>query len=89
MSVLKSTLQQLADHKTAVERYLIVLAMEVAEDGHEAKAQKLSEEFKGRCACAAILPDESTWLLCSTIVLSSRDSRSSCVELGVMYKPSC
>ncbi len=69
MSVLKSTLQQLADHKTAVERYLIVLAMEVAEDGHEAKAQKLSEEFKGRWACAAILPDESAWLLCSTIVL--------------------
>ncbi len=48
MSVLKSTLQQLADHKTAVDRYLIVLAMEVAEDGHEAKAQKLSEDFKGR-----------------------------------------
>ena len=48
MSVLKSTLQQLADHKKASERYLIVLAMEVAEDGHEAKAQKLSEEFKGR-----------------------------------------
>ena len=48
MSVLKSTLQQLAEHKTATERYLIVLAMEVAEDGHEAKAQKLSDEFKGR-----------------------------------------
>lgn len=48
MSVLKSTLQQLAEHKTATERYLIVLAMEIAEDGHEAKAQKLSDEFKGR-----------------------------------------
>ena len=48
MSVLKSTLQQLADHKAASERYLIVLAMEVAEDGHEAKAQKLTEEFKAR-----------------------------------------
>ena len=46
--MLKSTLQQLADHKAASERYLIVLAMEVAEDGHEAKAQKLGEEFKGR-----------------------------------------
>lgn len=46
--MLKSTLQQLADHKAAAERYLIVLAMEVAEEGHEAKAQKLREEFKGR-----------------------------------------
>ena len=48
MSVLKSTLQQLVDHKIAQERYLIVLAMEVAEEGYEAKAEKLSEEFKGR-----------------------------------------
>lgn len=46
--MLKSTLHQLAEHKTATERYLIVLAMEVAEDGHVAKAQKLSDEFKGR-----------------------------------------
>lgn len=46
--MLKSTLQQLVDHKIAQERYLIVLAMEVAEEGYEAKAEKLSEEFKGR-----------------------------------------
>ena len=73
--MLKSTLQQLADHKTAVERYLIVLAMEVAEDGHEAKAQKLSEEYKGRWACTATLPDKPTWLLCSTIVLAKTGQR--------------
>ncbi len=48
MSLLKSTLQALADHKTAAERYLVVLAMEATEDGHEAKAMKLAEDFKGR-----------------------------------------
>lgn len=48
MSLLKSTLQSLAEHKTASERYLVVLAMEATEDGHEAKALKLAEEYKGR-----------------------------------------
>lgn len=48
MSLLKSTLQALAEHKTAAERYLVVLAMEATEDGHEAKALKLAEEFTGR-----------------------------------------
>ncbi|BDA40466.1 hypothetical protein COCOBI_01-1190 [Coccomyxa sp. Obi] len=47
MSLLKSTLQALAEHKTASERYLVVLAMEATEDGHEAKALKLAEEYKG------------------------------------------
>lgn len=49
MSLLKGTLQQLAEHKTAPERYLIVLAMEAGEEGHAAKAGKLIEEFGGRC----------------------------------------
>lgn len=50
MSLLKSTLQALAEHKTASERYLVVLAMEATEEGHEAKALKLAEEYKGRQA---------------------------------------
>jgi hypothetical protein len=48
LSLLKSTLQQLAEHKTAAERYVVVLAMEAAEEGHDAKAQKLKSEFHGR-----------------------------------------
>ena len=50
MSLLKGTLQQLAEHKTAPERYLIVLAMEAGEEGHAAKAGKLIEEFGSRSA---------------------------------------
>ena len=50
MSLLKGTLQQLAEHKTAPERYLIVLAMEDGEEGHAAKAGKLIAEFGSRCA---------------------------------------
>lgn len=55
MSLLKSTLQSLAEHKTASERYLVVLAMEATEEGHEAKALKLAEEYNGRQATAQLV----------------------------------
>ena len=50
VSLLKGTLGQLAEHKTAAERYLVVLAMEAGEQGHEAKAANLLQEYGGRCA---------------------------------------
>ena len=57
MSLLKGTLGSLAEHKTAAERYLVVLAMEAGEEGHEAKAANLLQEYGGRCAHTPCSPN--------------------------------
>jgi hypothetical protein len=49
MNMLKSTLEHLAKHAGAKERYLVILAMEVKETGHEEKAHHLQGEYGFRC----------------------------------------
>eukprot|EP00884_Botryococcus_braunii_P004764 jgi/Botrbrau1/14289/Bobra.0369s0003.1 len=48
LSMLRSTLEHLARHRGAVHRYLVILAMEVKEIGHEEKARQLQNEFRHR-----------------------------------------
>eukprot|EP01026_Neomeris_dumetosa_P036548 TRINITY_DN29520_c0_g1_i1.p1 TRINITY_DN29520_c0_g1~~TRINITY_DN29520_c0_g1_i1.p1 ORF type:complete len:571 (+),score=47.22 TRINITY_DN29520_c0_g1_i1:96-1808(+) len=45
-SVLQSTLRSLGEHGDACKRYIVVLAMENREEGHEMKAKLLLEEFE-------------------------------------------
>ncbi|CDS08311.1 hypothetical protein LRAMOSA02259 [Lichtheimia ramosa] len=44
--LLRDTIKRLANHRNAQTNYVIVLAMEASELGHEAKAESLAEYFK-------------------------------------------
>eukprot|EP01025_Chloroclados_australasicus_P009679 TRINITY_DN13707_c0_g1_i9.p1 TRINITY_DN13707_c0_g1~~TRINITY_DN13707_c0_g1_i9.p1 ORF type:complete len:515 (+),score=35.99 TRINITY_DN13707_c0_g1_i9:207-1751(+) len=46
VSILQSTLRSLGEHEDANKRYLVVLAMEAREEGHETKAKLLIDEFQ-------------------------------------------
>lgn len=47
MELLQRTLEQLSKHKGARTRYMVVLAMEEAEEGHRQKASLLKDQFGG------------------------------------------
>lgn len=46
--MLRSTVARLASHRGARTNYVVVLAMEGTEKGHEAKANVLYHDFRGR-----------------------------------------
>lgn len=61
--MLRSTLEHLARHRSAARRYLVILAMEMKESGHEEKARQLQNEFQNRCTLLTFLQVAS----CTTI----------------------
>ena len=46
--MLRQTVSRLAAHRNAKTSYVVVLAMEATEKGHEGKAERLWSEFRAR-----------------------------------------